>query len=132
MAAGRQALANHQTRLTEQQTILHDLRVWRVHLEQENQTNPDLPAWCEAWMDAGFTSGENLTGLIEMGYCPNTQVPNAQTTTALQARLTARTHWVRVGDNAEMIARTRREGDHAHCLWQRTTSHRRAERIASE
>jgi len=33
-------------------------------------------------MDAGFTSGENLTWLIEMGYCPNTKAPNDQTTTA--------------------------------------------------
>jgi hypothetical protein len=55
-------------------------------------------------MDAGFTSGENLTWMIEMGYTPNTKAPNAQTTTALQARLTDSSHWVRVGDNAEMIA----------------------------
>ncbi len=55
-------------------------------------------------MDAGFTSGENLTWLIEMGYCPNTKAPNAQTTTALQTRLTEQSFWVRVEDNAEMIA----------------------------
>jgi hypothetical protein len=104
LATCQQVIAKHQTRLTEQQTILTDLQAWRVQLEQENQTNPDPPAYCEARMDAGFTSGENLTWLIEMGYCPNTKAPSAQTTTALQARLTTRTHWVRVGDNAEMMA----------------------------
>ena len=100
----QQVIAKHQTRWTEQQTILNDLQAWHVQLEQENQTNPDPPAYCEARTDAGFTSGENLTWLIEMGYCPNTKAPSVQTTTALQTRLTARTHWVRVGDNAEMIA----------------------------
>ena len=104
MATCQQVIAKHQTRLTEQQTILNDLQAWRVQLEQENQTNPDPPAYCEARMDAGFTSSENLTWLIEMGYCPNTKAPNAQTTTALQARLTTRSRWTRVGDNAEMIA----------------------------
>jgi hypothetical protein len=104
MATCRRVIAKHQTRLTEQQTILTQLQTWRAQLEQENQANPDPPAYCEARMDAGFTSGENLTWVIEMGYCPNTKAPNDQTTIALQARLTAQSHWVRVGDNAEMIA----------------------------
>jgi hypothetical protein len=103
-ATCQQVIAKHQTHVTEQQTILKELQAWRVQLEQENQTNPDPPALCEARMDAGFTSSDNLTWLIEMGYCPNTKAPNAQTTTALQARLTTRSHWARVGDNAEMIA----------------------------
>lgn len=104
LATCQQVIAKHQAHLTEQQTALNDLQAWRVQLAHENQTNPDPPAYCEARTDAGFTSGENLTWLIEMGYCPNTKAPNAQTTTALQARLTARSHWVRVGNNAEMIA----------------------------
>lgn len=103
LATCQRIIAQHQTRLAEQQTILNDLHAWRVQLEQENQTNPDPPT-CEARMDAGFTSGENLMWVIEMGYYPNTKAPNAQTTTALQARLTDSSHWVRVGDNAEMIA----------------------------
>jgi hypothetical protein len=100
----QQVIAKHQARLAEQQRLLNDLRAWRGQLEQENQCNPDPPVYCEARMDAGFTSGDNLTWLLEMGYCPNTKAPNVQTTTALQARLTGQTHWVRVGDNAEMIA----------------------------
>ena len=104
MAACQHVITVHQTRLTDQQTTLSQLQTWRVHLEQENQANPDPPAYCEARMDAGFTSGENLTWLIEMGYCPNTKAPNDQTTTALRTRITAPARWVRVGDNAEMIA----------------------------
>jgi hypothetical protein len=103
----QQVIAKHQTRLAEQQRLLNALHAWQAQLEQENQCNPDPPS-CEARMDAGFTSGDNLTWLIEMGYCPNTKAPNAQTTTTLQARLTAQTQWVRVGDNAEMIAQNLR------------------------
>ena len=103
LATCRHVIAHHQTCLTEQQTILKDLQTWCLQLEQENQTDPDPPASCEVRMDAGFTSGANLTWLIEMGYCPNTKASNDQTTTALQAHLTARSHWVRVGNNAEMI-----------------------------
>lgn len=97
-------IATYQARLTEQQTLLSDLQAWRAQLEQENRLNPDPPAYCEARMDSGFTSGENLTWLLEMGYYPNTKAPNDQTTTALRARLTSRSRWVRVGENAEMIA----------------------------
>jgi hypothetical protein len=104
IATSQRIIVQHQLRLTDQQTTLRHLQAWRVQLEQENQANPDPPAYCEARMDAGFTSGENLTWLIEMGYCPNTKAPNDQTTTALQTRLTARSCWTRVGDNAEMIA----------------------------
>lgn len=55
-------------------------------------------------MDAGFVSGENLTWLLEMGYCPNTKAPNDRTTTALRKRLSPETQWVSVGSNAEMTA----------------------------
>ncbi len=104
LATCRHVIAKHETHLAEQQTRLNDLQTWRAQLEQENQMNPDPPADCEVRMDAGFASGNNLTWLIEMGYSPNTKAPNDQTTTALRARLTARPHWVHVGDNAEMIA----------------------------
>jgi hypothetical protein len=104
IATSRRIIVQHQTRLTEQQTTLSHLQAWRVHLEQENRANPAPPAYCEARMDAGFTSGDNLTWLLEMGYCPNTKAPNDQTTATLRTRLTARSRWVHVGDNAEMIA----------------------------
>jgi hypothetical protein len=99
-----QVLAKHQTGLTEQESELARLQAWLTQLETDNQTNPDPPPYVEARMDAGFVSGENLTWLLEMGYCPNTKAPNDRTTTALRARLSQQSRWVRVGDNAEMIA----------------------------
>ena len=99
-----QVLAKHQTCLTEQESELARLQAWLTQLETDNQTNPDPPPYVEARMDAGFVSGENLTWLLEMGYCPNTKAPNDRTTTALRARLSQQSRWVRVGDNAEMIA----------------------------
>jgi hypothetical protein len=97
-------LTKHQTRLTEQESALGQLHAWRAQLEADNRTNPDPPPYIEARMDAGFVSGENLTWLLEMGYCPNTKAPNDRTTTALRARLSQRSRWGRVGDNAEMTA----------------------------
>lgn len=97
-------LTKHQSRLTEQESALGQLHAWRAQLEADNRTNPDPPPYIEVRMDAGFVSGENLTWLLEMGYCPNTKAPNDRTTTALRARLSQRSRWVRVGDNAEMTA----------------------------
>ncbi len=97
-------LIKHQSRLTEQESALGQLHAWRAQLEADNRTNPDPPPYIEVRMDAGFVSGENLTWLLEMGYCPNTKAPNDRTTTALRARLSQRSRWVRVGDNAEMTA----------------------------
>jgi len=104
IATCARVLAHHQARLTQQQVALADWQAWQAQLEADNRTHPDPPPYCEARMDAGFVSGENLTWLIEMGYCPNTKAPNDQTTQALRARLTSRPRWVRVGDNAEMVA----------------------------
>lgn len=99
-----QILAKHQAALKAQKKILAELQAWRTQLEVDNQTNPDPPAYVEARMDAGFVSGENLTWLLEMGYCPNTKAPNDRTTRALRQRVTRHTRWVRVGENAEMTA----------------------------
>jgi len=99
-----QVLAKHQARLTEQESEWVQRQGWLAQLETDNRTNPDPPPYVEARMDAGFVSGENLTWLLEMGYCPNTKAPNDRTTMALRARLSRRSRWVRVGDNAEMTA----------------------------
>jgi len=104
IATCTRVLAQHQTRLTQQQAALADLQAWQAQLAADNCANPDPPPYCEARMDAGFVSGENLTWLIEMGYGPNTKAPNDQTTQVLRARLQSRPRWVRVGDNAEMVA----------------------------
>jgi hypothetical protein len=104
LAQAQRMLTQHQARLREHQADLTQLRTWQAQLQADNQTNPDPPPYVEVRMDAGFASGENLTWLLEMGYCPNTKAPNGQTTTVWRAQLTPQAHWVRVGDNAEMTA----------------------------
>jgi hypothetical protein len=101
IAKCRQVLAKHRADAREQETTLTELGAWQAQLEAENRSNPDPPPYVEARMDAGFVSGDNLTWLLEMGYCPNTKAPNDRTTTALRARCA---RWVPVGANAEMTA----------------------------
>jgi len=104
IAKCQQILVKHQTQLAEQERLLTELRVWQAQLVVDNQGNPDPPPYVEARMDAGFVSGENLTWLLEMGYCPNTKAPNDRTTTALRQQVSSKTKWVSVGHNAEMTA----------------------------
>jgi len=104
ITTAERVLAKHQARLHEQEAALMELQAWHAQLEADNRTNPDPPAYVEARMDAGFVSGENLTWLLEMGYCPNTKAPNDRTTTALRTRLSTKTRWVPVGANADMTA----------------------------
>ena len=85
---------SHATRLTE-------LRAWQAQLDADNQANPNPPEHVEARTDAGFTSGEHLAWLLEMGYWPNTKAPNGRTATALMAGLLT-ADWQTVGANAEM------------------------------
>ena len=97
-------LTQHQAeRVLQEQTLLQ-LQQWLLKLKADNATYPDPPPYCEVRMDAGFTSGENITWLIEMGYCPNTKATNDRTTQVLRGRTHADTTWVPVGDNAEMTA----------------------------
>lgn len=99
----QRVLSKHQRQLLDQETALTALLAWQAHLETDNRTNPNPPPYVEARMDAGFATGENLTWLLEMGYCPNTKAPNGQTATALRACLPRPRRWVKVGHNAEMI-----------------------------
>ena len=104
LARCQEVLSKHQEQLHKQDRILREQQAWQAKLKADNRTNPDPPRYVEARMDAGFASGENLTWLLEMGYCPNTKAMNNRTTAALRARLTPQTSWVRVGKNAEMTA----------------------------
>jgi hypothetical protein len=104
LAACPRVLAQHRAHLTQQERTLAELQAWHAQLHADNQTNPDPPPYVEARMDAGFASADNLTWLLEMGYCPNTKAMNQHTTAALYARVSPRTCWVRVDDNAEMTA----------------------------
>jgi hypothetical protein len=102
IATAQQRIGNHQDHLHEQIECLTQLLGWQATLEKDNLANPDPPPYVEARMDAGFFSGQNLTWLLEMGYCPNTKASNGQTATALCSRLKKGVPWVKVGENAEM------------------------------
>jgi uncharacterized protein YhaN len=99
-----EVMVRHRQDLDAQERKLAELQHWLTQLHRDNATNPDPPAYCEARMDAGFTSGENITWALEMGYCLNTKATSDQTTRALRARTSSETHWVAVGDNADMTA----------------------------
>ncbi len=99
----QQVCASHATRVRALQMEASALARWCQQLERDNQTNADPPQ-CRARMDSAFSSGVNLTWLIEMGYQVETKAPSDKTTNALRARLSADSVWTRVGDNAEMIA----------------------------
>ena len=103
MARAEHVMGAHQQQLIEQETNLLKLLNWQTQLQNDNRSNPEPPAYVEARMDAGFASGENLTWLLEMGYCPNTKAPNGNTAIALSAHLPRGRHWVKVGENAEML-----------------------------
>jgi hypothetical protein len=103
LATCERVLARHHATLTQLRAEGTALQQWLTQLEDDNRTNPDPPT-CRVRMDSGFGSGANLTWLIEMGYQVDTKALSDKTTQALRARVTERTVWTRVGDNAEMIA----------------------------
>ena len=101
MSDCERAITHHQTYLAALTIRVTDLKTWLAQLAGENQANPDPPV-CEVRMDSGFSSDEQLAWLIEMGYQVNTKAPSDKTTKVLRKRVTAKTHWTRVGANAEM------------------------------
>lgn len=82
-----------------QQTQLMD---WLAQLESENATLLH-PLTCVLRVDAGFSTDDNLTWLIEMGYVAYTKAHNGQTTAKLFRQLPAGVTWQRVGRNAEAV-----------------------------
>lgn len=102
LATSERVSAYHQTYLHALLHVALQLQDWLRRLEADNRANPDPPV-CEVRIDSGFSSGVNLTWLIEMGYQLNTKAPGENTTLALQKKLTADAAWTRVGHNAEML-----------------------------
>jgi len=82
-----------------QQTHLLD---WLAQLDSEN-TALLHPLTCVLRVDAGFSTDDNLTWLIEMGYVVYTKAHNGQTTAKLCRQLSATVDWQRVGRNAEAV-----------------------------
>jgi hypothetical protein len=69
----------------------------------ENVQQPATPR-CKIRLDAGFTTGANLTELIELGYDIDTKSANPAVVQALRDRVTGATPWTVVGKNAEMLS----------------------------
>lgn len=89
--------------IASQQTRLLALDEWLATLDADNRANPN-PVTLLLRVDAGFSTGANLTWLIEMGYVILTKAHHSQTTDSLRRRLSAQTDWVRVGQNADAVA----------------------------
>jgi hypothetical protein len=90
--------------ITQQEEALLSLADWLAHLETDNDTNPN-PVPIVLRIDAGFSTGPNLTWLIEMGYIVLTKAYSGNTATALRQQLPAPPDWTRVGHNAWAVDR---------------------------
>jgi len=71
--------------------------------EAENCANA-CPIQADFRLDAGFGTRENIAFLIEMGYEVYTKPYSDWLTPRLKRRVCSLTHWMQVGDNAEMLA----------------------------
>ena len=89
-------------RLSELQDELLSLDEWLAYLETDNMTNPN-PVPIVLRIDAGFSTGPNLTWLIEMGYTLLTKAHHSSTAHNLHQCLPPQTEWTRVGANAEAV-----------------------------
>jgi len=98
--AGR--LAKLEAELMGRQTQHAHLADWLAELEGDNATRLN-PLTLVLRVDAGFSTDNNLTWLIEMGYVVYTKVHNGKTTDKLRRHLAATPAWQRVGRNAEAV-----------------------------
>ncbi len=89
--------------IQDQQRGLLALDEWLATLDADNRANPN-PVTLVLRLDAGFSTGANLTWLIEMGYVILTKAHHSQTSDSLRRQLAAQTAWTRVGHNADAIA----------------------------
>ena len=93
--------------VAEAQTYQAERQRLQARLERfctENAQQPDAPR-CKIRLDADFTTGANLTALIELGYDIDTKAANPAVVQALRDRVTAASDWTTVGKNAEMVSR---------------------------
>ncbi|MBI4839700.1 MAG: hypothetical protein HY803_01240 [candidate division NC10 bacterium] len=107
--AGR-ALRANAARLTKLEQALMALQAQQTRLldglaalESENAAQPNPPEMVLR-IDAGFSTDDNLTWLIERGYVVYTKAHNGQTTARLHRQAEPVAGWTRVGRNAEAVA----------------------------
>jgi hypothetical protein len=102
------AVRQHQRQRSQQELVAQQAELQRLQarLERFGRENAQQahPPHCKMRTDAGFTSGDNLTELIELGYDVETKSGNPAILHALQSRVTPETAWTAVGKNAEMVA----------------------------
>lgn len=102
--AQRQAQADRLCQqVTDTQEQLLALDEWLAYLDADNQANLN-PVSIVIRVDAGFSTGPNLTWLIEMGYIVLTKAHHQGSTDRLRRQLPAQPNWSRVGHNAEAVA----------------------------
>lgn len=77
------------------------LQAWHDQLVQENAAARPTPR-CIVRVDAGFSSGANLTYLLELGYEVETRANNPAVARALLQRVTPTTAWTGVGPGTQM------------------------------
>jgi hypothetical protein len=92
-----------QQQIEQQQETLMATDEWLAYLEADNMANPN-PVTILLRIDAGFSTGLNLTWLIEMGYTILTKAHHNSSTHCLQRALPAHAQWTVVGKNAEAVA----------------------------
>jgi hypothetical protein len=89
-------------KLSELQDQWLALNEWLTCLETDNMANLN-PVPIVLRIDAGFSTGPNLTWLIEMGYTLLTKAHHSSTAHSLRKFLAPQTEWTRVGANAETV-----------------------------
>jgi hypothetical protein len=87
-------IAYHQGRIAKLSQRRDDLSRWYAELQADNATNPN-PVRIRINLDGGFSGGDNLTYLIEMGYDP-LAVGNGQSAEALLREQAADAVWTAV------------------------------------
>jgi hypothetical protein len=96
-------LARQHQQMLVQQEVLLAVDEWLAYLDADNRSNPN-PVDIVLRLDAGFSTGPNLTWLIEMGYIVLTKAHHGGTTDSLRRRLPAQAEWTVVGKNAAAVA----------------------------
>jgi hypothetical protein len=96
------AAVTHQKRLVELQAEYDVLKAHLARLQADNADNI-APLTIILRIDAGFSIGDSLAWLIEMGYIVYTKAHNNRMAARLAKQLPTEAKWIRVGKNAEMI-----------------------------
>jgi len=95
--------ARLQQQISAPQETLLALDEWLAYLDADNMANPN-PVSMVVRLDAGFSTGLNLTWLIELGYTVLTKAHHRSSTDSLRRRLPPQPEWTQVGKNAEAVA----------------------------